>query len=78
MESFHPDTKIGVNCLIFQQVTIGTRDGSGAPSIGGHADIGAGAKVLRRIEIGSPARIGANAVIVKDVEAGGTAIGRPN
>jgi serine O-acetyltransferase len=47
----HPDAKIGVNCLIFQQVTIGTRDSSGAPSIGGHVDIGAGAKVLGGIEV---------------------------
>jgi serine O-acetyltransferase len=72
----HPDAKIGVNCLIFQQVTVGTRDGSGAPSIGGHVDIGAGAKVLGHIEIGSHARIGANAVIVKDVEGGKTVASR--
>jgi serine O-acetyltransferase len=73
----HPEAKIGVNCLIFQQVTIGTRDGAGAPRVGGHVDIGAGAKVLGDIEIGPHARIGANAVIVKNVEGGGTAVGWP-
>jgi serine O-acetyltransferase len=72
----HPDAKIGVNCLIFQQVTIGTRDSSGAPSIGGHVDIGAGAKVLGGIRVGSHARIGANAVVVKDIQEGATAISR--
>src|SRR6202035_3462871 len=74
----HPEAKIGVNCLIFQQVAIGTRDGAGAPWVGGHVDIGAGAKVLGNIEIGPHARIGANAVIVKNVEGGGTAVGWPS
>ena len=41
----HPDVRIGPNCLIFQQVTLGHRYG-GVPSVGGHVDFGAGAKVL--------------------------------
>ena len=40
----HPDAEIGVNCLIFQQVTIGTRDEAGVPAIAGHVDIGAGSQ----------------------------------
>ena len=71
----HPAATIGVNCLIFQQVTIGVRDDQGSPSIGGHVDIGAGAKVLGRITIGDHARIGANAVVTKNVPAGAKAIG---
>src|SRR5882762_2653923 len=71
----HPDAKIGVNCLIFQQVTVGIRDASGHPEIGGHVDIGAGAKILGRVKIGSHARIGANAVILRDVEANSVAEG---
>ena len=66
----HPDAEIGVNCLIFQQVTIGSRTGPGVPKIGGHVDIGAGAKILGPIKIGPDARIGANAVITKDVAIG--------
>ncbi len=31
----HPEAEIGVNCLIFQQVTIGTRGKGGAPIIAG-------------------------------------------
>lgn len=73
----HPDAVIGVNCLIFQQVTIGTRNNSAAPRIAGHVDIGAGAKVLGAISIGKHARIGANAVIIKSVEDGTVAVGRP-
>ena len=72
----HPEAKIGVNCLIFQQVTIGTRNGPGLPRIGDHVDIGAGAKILGPIEIGARARIGANALVVKDVESGAVAVGR--
>ncbi len=73
----HPDAIIGVNCLIFQQVTLGTRDGPGAPEVSGHVDIGAGAKILGPVRIGAHARIGANAVVIADVPTGATALGIP-
>jgi serine O-acetyltransferase len=73
----HPGVKIGVNCLIFQQVTIGTRDIPGVPLIEGHVDIGAGARILGPIHIGAHARIGANAVVLSDVPTGAVAIGIP-
>jgi serine O-acetyltransferase len=71
----HPDATIGVNCLIFQQVTIGTRNAAGTPKIAGHVDIGAGAKILGPVRIGAHARIGANAVVVADVGDGAVAVG---
>jgi serine O-acetyltransferase len=71
----HPGAVIGVNCLIFQQVTIGARSGAGLPVIGGHVDIGAGAKILGNVRIGDHARIGANAVVTKSVAPQGTAVG---
>jgi serine O-acetyltransferase len=71
----HPEAVIGVNCLIFQQVTIGARSGAGLPVIGGHVDIGAGAKILVNVQIGNHARIGANAVVTKSVALQGTAVG---
>ena len=73
----HPDVKVGVNCLIFQQVTIGSVSGSGIPMIGGHVDIGAGAKILGGIQIGDNVNIGANAVVLIDIPAGKTAVGIP-
>lgn len=73
----HPDAKIGVNCLIFQQVTIGTADTQGLPVIEGHVDIGAGAKILGPLRIGAHAKIGANAVVLRDVPRHGVAIGVP-
>ena len=72
----HPEAKIGPNCLIFQQVTIGIGKG-GLPVIKGNVDIGAGAKLLGGIVVGARARIGANAVVVRDVPDGATAIGVP-
>ena len=71
----HPSARIGPNCLIFQQVTIGTRKGEILPVIGGHVDIGAGAKILGNVHIGDHACIGANAVVIKDVPSGKTAVG---
>ncbi len=73
---FHPDVEIGPNCLVFQQVTLGT-NGKGLPHIGGHVDIGAGAKILGPITIGDHARIGANAVVTCDVGLGITVVGIP-
>jgi serine O-acetyltransferase len=73
----HPGSRIGVNCLIFQQVTIGSRGRDGLPVIEGHVDIGAGAKILGPVRIGAHAKIGANAVVVTDVPAGCTAVGIP-
>jgi serine O-acetyltransferase len=71
----HPDAKIGVNCLIFQQVTLGSRNAKGVPEVGGHVDIGAGAKILGPVKVGAHARIGANAVVLTDVEDNAVAVG---
>lgn len=73
----HPGAIIGNNCLIFQQVTIGTTSGSTEPIIEAHVDIGAGAKILGSVRIGAHAKIGANAVVLTDVPAGRTAVGIP-
>jgi serine O-acetyltransferase len=68
----HPHSPIGPNCLFFQQVTI-----TGGVEIGGHVDIGAGAKILGPVRIGDHAKIGANAVVQTDIPAGATAVGVP-
>lgn len=74
----HKDARIGRQCLISQQVTIGGRSGlEGAPVIGDYVRIGAGAKILGNITIGDFAVIGANAVVVKDVPPGAVVAGVP-
>ena len=73
----HPGASIGPNCLIFQQVTIGSRGTGGVPVIGGHVDIGAGAKILGSLEVGDHAVIGANAVVMDCVPPNSVAVGIP-
>lgn len=58
--------RIGSNCTIFQQVTIGASN-TGVPTIGNDVTIYCGAKVLGGITIGDDVQIGANAVVVNDV-----------
>lgn len=73
----HPKAVIGPNCLLFQQVTIGTRDNEGTPVLGGHVDVGAGAKIIGNVRIGDHAKIGANSVVLHDVPEGATVVGIP-
>lgn len=74
----HPNAEIGPNCILFQQVTVGTGGkGSGVPTLGGHVEVGAGAKILGPIKVGDHAKIGANSVVVRDVPAGATVVGIP-
>ncbi len=73
----HRLAEIGPNCLIFQQVTLGTTGDGGYPRIGGHVDIGAGARVLGGVVVGDHAVIGANAVVLVDVPPYGRAVGVP-
>lgn len=70
---------IGKDCVVFQQVTIGAntiKDSKayGAPVVGDTVYIGAGAKIIGKVNIGDNARIGANAVIVKDVPSNTLAV----
>jgi len=69
--------RIGRDCWINQQVTIGYRDRSGCPALGDRVQVGAGAKILGAVTVGDGAKIGANAVVVHDVPAHCTAVGVP-
>lgn len=73
----HPDVVVGPNCLLMQQVTLGTGPKPGVPRLGGHVDVGAGAKILGGVVIGDHAVIGANAVVISDVPAHAVAVGIP-
>jgi serine O-acetyltransferase len=75
----HIDAKIGTNCNISQQVTIGVGgdNPSGTPVIGDRVFLGPGAKVFGPITIGNDVAIGANAVVMKDLPNQVVAVGIP-
>lgn len=58
--------KIGDNCIIYQDVTIGQNKGK-YPCIGNNVIIYAGAKIIGDIDIGDNAIVGANSVVTKNV-----------
>lgn len=75
---FHPEAVIGEGCTVYHGVTLGDLGGKGgAPRVGSHVVIGAGAKLLGEIEIGDGCWIGANAVVLTSVPAGCLAVGVP-
>lgn len=74
----HNRVKIGDNCHIDQNVTIGgTSKKYDVPIIGNNVYIGAGAKILGPITIGDNVVIGANSVVVKNIPEGSLVVGVP-
>lgn len=69
--------RVGRNCWINQQVTIGFTRPDDRPSIGDDVFVYAGAKILGDVTIGDGACVGANAVVLEDVPPGATAVGVP-
>lgn len=67
---------IGDHCVMYQQVTIGQKDGK-YPVIGNNAVLYPGCKIIGDIHIGDNAVIGANAVVLHDVPDGAVAAGVP-
>ncbi len=68
---------IGLNCWIYQNVTIGEVDRK-APRIGDNCLIGAGATIIGDIHIGDNVRIGAGAVVSFDVPDNCTVVPQPS
>lgn len=76
----HGYAVIGDDCIIRQGVTIGNRSLAQpleAPKLGKGVNVGAGAKLLGKLEVGDGAAIGANAVVLSDVPANHVAVGIP-
>lgn len=73
----HNRTKIGDNCKIYQNVTIGSRNSIGPPEIGNNVLIGAGAILLGKIVVGNGASIGAGSIVLEDVPENAVVVGNP-
>jgi serine O-acetyltransferase len=69
--------RIGSDCQVAQQVTIGYDDRGGSPTLGDRVRVGANAVVLGPVAIGDDAVVGAGAVVVHDVPAGAVVGGVP-
>lgn len=65
--------RFGVNCVIFQNVTVGSNPlpsskRTGIPIVGNNVYIGAGAAIIGNITVGDNCRIGANCTVFESVE----------
>lgn len=71
--------KLGKDCVIFHQVSIGSNTlpgskGQGFPTIGNNVYIGAGAKIIGSVTVGNNVRIGANCVVTEDIPDNATVV----
>ena len=74
------ETKIGRNCNINHEVTIGAAYGGkypGVPVIMDNVYMGPGSKIIGGITIGKHAAVGANCVVTKPVPDNGVVVGIP-
>lgn len=69
-------TKIGDNCTVYQQVTIGQKNGK-YPVIGNNVIIYPGARILGGITVGDNSIIAPNSVVLHDVSENDTVAGVP-
>jgi serine O-acetyltransferase len=76
---FLPNTTVGDNFIVFQNVTVGHLRGQGGkpPKIGNNVFLGAGAKVMGDISIGNNVVVGANSLVINNVPDGCSVIGVP-
>jgi len=73
--TIHWLAKIGDDCVIRQNVTIGGHGAmDDAPTLGNRVSVSPGAVILGRITIGDDARIGPNAVVMSDIPAGASVV----
>ncbi|RKX20011.1 MAG: serine O-acetyltransferase [Candidatus Zixiibacteriota bacterium] len=74
-------TIIGVNCVLFHNVTLGGTGkhiGKRHPTLGDNVFVGTGATLLGPIKVGDNVRIGANSfVVMRDVPSNCTVTGTP-
>ncbi len=76
------DASLGKDCVIFQNVTIGSNHLSdakkpGGPKLGDRVYIGAGAAIVGNVTVGNGCRIGAGAVVYEDMPENSVAVCAP-
>lgn len=75
------NAKIGNNCTIWQNVTIGESCSPhkeyGCPTIGDNVQVFANSVIIGKVNIGSNSLIGAGSVVTKDIPPNSIAVGNP-
>lgn len=61
------NARIGKNCILQPQITIGQKKEGEAPIIGDNCFIGSGARIIGKITIGDNVTIAPNAIITKNI-----------
>jgi len=71
--------EIGQRCRIYQNVTIGAKDGIGVgyPCIGNYVTIYANVCIIGNVYIGDNVIIGAGSVVTRDIPSNSIAVGNP-
>ena len=70
---FNAASKIGKNCTVLHNVTIGAGRG-GAPTLGDNVYVEAGALIIGGVKIGDNVKIGAGAIVAEDVPSNSTVV----
>lgn len=73
-------TKIGNNCTLYQNVTLGgtsLKREKRHPTLGDNVVVGTGAKILGPVIIGDNVKVGANSVVTKDIPDNSVVVGVP-
>ena len=69
--------RMGMNCQVWQNVTIGRNSGNRCPRIGNNVKVCANSCVIGDIEIGDNVIIGAGCIVTKNVPSNTTVVGNP-
>lgn len=70
--------EIGSDCLIFNDVTLGTGTIGSTPKLGDRVDVYVGARILGGVTIGSDSMVGANCVVMRDVPPSSVVLSAPS
>jgi len=72
-------TKIGTNCIIYANVTIGGKKNGGKefPKIGNNVKIYSNSVIIGKIKIGNNVIIGAGSVVLSDIDDNCIVVGNP-
>ena len=61
--------KLGENCTLYHEVTLGKGHGTGVPVLGNNVQVSPGVKIIGGVTLGDGVTVGPNAVVTKNIKA---------